>query len=77
MVRKKVHERKLLFWLLLFSMRNIRSLIPSLLEDVGKLLNESVPSLLISFNASPLFLSGGDEARHNPSFGNTAADHVA
>jgi len=46
-----------------FSMRNIRSLAPSLLEDFGKWLNESVPSLLISFNTSPLILSGEDEAR--------------
>lgn len=46
----------------IFSMRNTRSLVPSLLEDFGKLLNDSVPSLLISFNTSPL-LSGGDEAR--------------
>lgn len=61
--QEKVRERKLLFWLLLFSTRNIRSLVPSLLEDFGKLLNESVPSLLMNFNTSPLHLSGGDEAR--------------
>lgn len=60
-----------------FFQEKYQVLIPSLLEDVGKLLNESVPSLLISFNTSPLFLSGRGEARHNPGFGNTTADHVA
>lgn len=47
----------------LFSVGNVRSLVPSLLEDTGKLLNECVPSSLISFSTSPLLVSGGDEAR--------------
>lgn len=46
-----------------FSMRTIRLLVPSLLEDTSKLLNEFVPSLLMSFSTSPLLKSGGDEAR--------------
>lgn len=44
-------------------MGTVRLLVPSLLEDTCKLLNESVPSLLISFSTSPLLMSGGDEAR--------------
>lgn len=59
--QEKAQERKF-FWLLLFSTKSIRSLVTCLLKDFGKLLNESVPGLLKSFNASPLLL-GGDEAR--------------
>lgn len=49
-------------------MRNFRSLFSSLLEDFGKLLNASVLCPLLSFNASPLVLSGGEEARAQPLF---------
>lgn len=73
--QKEVHEKICSSACCFFSVENVRSLFPSLLEDTGKLLNESVPSSLISFSTSPLLMSGGDG--QNSGFGNTAGDLTA